>query len=327
MPRPFARASIFLLLAVALPAQTGIQLPPVADTWVDSSTPTLNYGSDANLKFGRLYVSPGPLPLYRTYVLFNLAPFAGRRVAKAELCIYEWGGNAAGTLDKHLCPVGAAWNENTMTWNDKAPHGGVLRTFQAGGSFRGWIILDVTALVQAWVSGAQTNHGFVYKHPTENQAGASRPAYCYSREHTDPALRPCLRIDLGGSAFGTGCGGAYIGCGGDPVQGGVFTVNLRNAPAGAPALLFLGQSDARWGALTLPFDLGFLGFAGCKALCDWTLGFPSAADPQGQASRPFPIPLDPTLAGATVCWQWVLPSISGGGLQLALSEGLKARIY
>ena len=310
-----------------LPAQTGIVLPPVADTWVDSSVPAANYGTDTTVKFGRLYDSTGPNPLYRTYLLFNLAPFAGRRVAKAELGIYQWGGHAAGTLDKHLCPVSVAWNELSMTWNNKAAHGPFLHNFRAGGSSKMWIVLDVTSQVQAWLDGAQANHGFVYKHPREDQAGASRPAYCYSREYIDPALRPYLRIDLGGSAFGSGCGGPQIGCVGDPGQGMLFNVGLRAAPPGAAALLFLGKSDTQWGILALPFDLGILGHTGCSILCEWMIGFPGVVDAQGLASRPFPIPIDPSLAGAKVYWQWVLPSVTGGNLNLLLSEGLQARIF
>jgi len=258
--------TIILLMACMLtsafaPAQ--IDLTPVADTWVDSANPTKNYGTSTTLKFGRLYVSGSTNPLFRTYLLFNLNPYKNLKIQKATLSIYEYGGHAAGSLSKTLNTVKSAWRETSMTWNNKAAHGTVLKSFSAGGSYRGWINVDVTAQVQAWINGNGINNGFVYKHPTENQAGASRPAYCYSREYGSADRRPVLRLNLGLEIFGKGCGSPQapvIGHTGMPLIGTNFTINLTSAPPSKPALLFLGSRNTSWGSFPLPLDLTPYGF-------------------------------------------------------------------
>jgi hypothetical protein len=56
-----------------------------------------------------------------------------------------------------------------------------------------------------------------------------------------------------------------------------FELRLANLPAYQPGVLFLGLSDRRWGALTLPFDLTGLGMPGCvlRASGEWALGLVS----------------------------------------------------
>ena len=311
-------------------AQTRLDLPPAADTWVDSSKPAANFGTDSTLKFGRLYVSGARNPLYRAYIRFDLSPFKGRRVRKAELRLYHFGGQGAGTLPKHLRVVTAPWKETAMTWASKAPYGTLLKSFNAGGIGKGWIVLDVTAQVQAWMDGKQANYGFVLKHPREDQAGASRPAYCRSREYGTAAYRPVLRLNLSTRVFGAGCGSPQspvIGFSGEPSLGRKFTLTLSRGRPSTPAILFLGRSDKKWGSNPLPFDLTPFGFNACYVLCSWTLGFGTAADPSGKASLPIAVPNLPALLRSVTFWQWVQAWTASGAPGLRLSNALEAEIY
>ena len=116
---------------------------------------------------------------------------------------------------------------------------------------------------------------------------------------TSPGLYP----------FGKACAGAtvpQISSKGAPTPGSMnFSIELANAPAGAPSLaaLLLGGGNASWNGQTLPWDLNLLGMPGCflTVSIDWSA--PTGVG-GGLATFPLPIPNNNTLVGQQVFAQW-----------------------
>lgn len=102
-------------------------------------------------------------------------------------------------------------------------------------------------------------------------------------------------------------------------------------PAIAPPVAFLlwGFDAQRWGATTLPLDLGPFGAPGCflqqeivgveSVLCE---RLPSA--PYERASVEFPVPADPGLAGLRLYAQWM--RFASPRATFSLSNGVEAKL-
>jgi len=141
--------ALSLLLAVPLLAQA----PPSADTFVSSTTPTLNYGSSITL-----IVGSGT----NSYMQFNLAGIPiGASVSKAMLRLYVDGFSKNGSFDVYQ--LNTSWSEGKLTYNN-AP---ALGTSATGGhpvsitsaSWNQFLLIDITSLVQGWVNGTVANNG------------------------------------------------------------------------------------------------------------------------------------------------------------------------
>ena len=130
------------------------QAPPSGDTFVSSTTPKHNYGPSITL-----VVCAGST----SYVQFNLSGLpAGASVTKASLRLYVDAVAAKGSFDVYQ--LNSSWNENTLTYNTPPPP---LGTSATGGhpisitpsSMNQFLLIDITPLVQGWVSGAIPNNG------------------------------------------------------------------------------------------------------------------------------------------------------------------------
>lgn len=86
--------------------------------------------------------------------------------------------------------VTSDWGELSVTWNNFAGHydGGILRSFTT--DVMGWHSVDITDLVQAWVSGALPNFGIVMIQPA-NTTGTT----FISSEHANLPYRPKLELN------------------------------------------------------------------------------------------------------------------------------------
>lgn len=94
---------------------------------------------------------------------------------------------------------------------------------------------------------------------------------------------------------GTGCqssSGSKLEISSDtfPQAGKQIDVRLAGAAGSKPAVLMIGLSFRKLGALTLPFDLAPLGAAGCFVWNDILFIEPGATKADGTASRPLLIP-------------------------------------
>ena len=109
---------------------------PNADSYVDSGSPSANYGTQPQLR------GDGS-PVVRSYLRFNVQG-AGGTVTRATLHIYA---NSASTAGYEIRSVSNnTWVESTITYNNAPAVGSVLDT---SGSFNNgaWTSVDITAYI------------------------------------------------------------------------------------------------------------------------------------------------------------------------------------
>jgi hypothetical protein len=130
--------------------------------------------------------------------------------------------------------------------------------------------------------------------------------------------------------YGAGCRGTgsltpQLSCAQRPVLGTTVTLRTGTVPGPGVGVLAVGLSDALFGGLPLPLDLGLLGAPGCQVLgsVDATA---TVLATTGVSTAPFPLPNVPTLAGVWLFHQtaWLSPGANTFGL--VLSDGLAQRI-
>jgi hypothetical protein len=145
-------------------AAHAVVAPLIADSFIASSFPTINYGTAVNLKVNGAI---GTESLFR-FDLSSLPPGTiSSAVAKATL--YFWVNNVTtpGALD--IAQVSTGWTESGATFNTQpnilAPFVTGLSVNQAGA----YIAVDVTALVKDWVNGT-ANNGLLIEPATSSPA-------------------------------------------------------------------------------------------------------------------------------------------------------------
>lgn len=142
--------SCLFLACMAASAQTA---PPVADTYSYSASPTKNFGTQQELLVQHQSNS---------FIRFNLSGVpANTSVSKAVLRLFVDAVGTAGSFD--VFAVDSAWSEQSLTWKAQ-PSIGPSATDGAriavNTSSKGqFIMVDVTGLVQSWISGAVANNG------------------------------------------------------------------------------------------------------------------------------------------------------------------------
>ena len=124
------------------PTSVPTQLPPftpVADTYVDSSKATVNFGGATTLR------TDGS-PLVNSYLRFNVTNVTGT-ITSATLLIYANSNLTGGGLNVHSVSDNT-WSETAMNYTNQPGFGGtafpLLPTTFSGGT---WLSADVTALV------------------------------------------------------------------------------------------------------------------------------------------------------------------------------------
>jgi hypothetical protein len=154
MSKYFYFAVTAILGVTMFATTTQAQAPPSGDTFVSSATPKANYGISPILVVG-----PGST----TFIQFNLSELpAGSSVNKATLRLYVDGVLISGSFD--VFPVDGAWSENKLTYNTPPPSLGSSATGNnpiaiTSSSLNQFFLIDITPLVQGWVSGTIANNG------------------------------------------------------------------------------------------------------------------------------------------------------------------------
>ncbi len=176
-------AVVAALLAMAVPGYAA-QATLVADAHVNSRLPTVNSGAISNLNVGAGYTS---------LVQFDLGMLPGgttsTQVSKAVLTLFCNRVNTPGTVT--VQPVNAPWGEYSVTYATLPAFGAVAQTAtvsQAGS----YVVFDVTAQVQEWVSNAAANNGFAF-------ATTMADVQFDSKENDQTGHGPMLEITLVGS--------------------------------------------------------------------------------------------------------------------------------
>ncbi len=177
----------------ATPTPTTVTLTASADSWVDQNAPSGNAGSDTDLKV-RSTTSGSPDRNHRAFVQFSLASIpSGATIQSASLQLYLYDApGASRTYDVHR--VTASWAESAITWsNQPAVAGSATTTTATGTSDNVTLSWSVTADVQAFVNGSQTNNGWRIKDQTES-GSSDREGRFRSKEYGTSAQRPQLVV-------------------------------------------------------------------------------------------------------------------------------------
>jgi hypothetical protein len=111
-----------------------------------------------------------------------------------------------------------------------------------------------------------------------------------------------------------------------PQLGAPFGVAVRDARAGAPAIVTHGRSRELWGPHRLPFDLAPFGAPGCAILTDTFLWTPMAIGGNGQGEIVYPVPADPQLTGLEFYNQALILDAGANPLGIAVSSAGRALI-
>lgn len=183
------RSKLAFLILLLTPMAMFAQAPPSADTFSYSPQPYKTWG-----QWPMLAVQSGA----KTYLQFNLAGVpANASVARAMLRLYVDSVEQAGSVDAY--EVDAAWTESALNWRN-APSPGVSATggkpvALSAASAGQFVLLDVTQLVQKWVSGQTPNHGLAL-----GLSGAAGSVWFDSKESDATSHEPELLIALSGPA-------------------------------------------------------------------------------------------------------------------------------
>jgi hypothetical protein len=168
------------------------QAPPTGDTFVSSDTPGINYGSSDIVAVGSGIT---------TYLKFNLSGVpAGPTVSKATLRLFVDAVAAGGQFDVYNLPSSPAWSEKTLKFNTPPPS---LGTSATGGnpitisaaSLNTFLLIDITATVQEWLSNPSTNNGVALA-----RVGSTGFFSFDSKESLFTAHQPELEIALSGGS-------------------------------------------------------------------------------------------------------------------------------
>lgn len=198
-----------LILFCSLICAAWGQSPPSADTFVSSTTPKVNYGTSPIL-----VVQPGAT----TFISFDLSTLPpGAVVSKAKLRLYADAILKPGSFDVY--PVQGPWAESTLSYNSPPPP---LGTSATGGNpiaiststLNKFVLVDITPLVQNWVSGAVPNYGVALALTT------SYGSFSFdAKESLLTGNGPELEIVLNGPAGAQGPTGAQGPAGAQGIQG------------------------------------------------------------------------------------------------------------
>lgn len=97
--------------------------------------------------------------LWRSYLQFDLSDIPTRAaVIEASIGLYRTGGNTSG-FDVH--EVTAAWSEGAITWNSQPSFDPSITAYGSILVHSRWGEVDITSLVQKWVSEPVVNYGVV----------------------------------------------------------------------------------------------------------------------------------------------------------------------
>lgn len=131
------------------------------------------------------------------------------------------------------------------------------------------------------------------------------------------------RVDCSGGAPGAVPILTNVGL---PEIGKPFLTWLIDAPPYAPAVLFLGASDAVWNGLPLPADLTPIGANACWLLSSGELQLPRPVSDIGMSAAVIVVPAVPDLVGQSFFEQWLLLDAAANPLGITTTAAAKAGV-
>jgi hypothetical protein len=226
---------ILMLCMVGLLSSGYAQLTPSADSYTNAADPTTNYGAKTLLDVESASQT--------TYVRFDLSSipteYGSANITKATLKLYVNSVTAAGSFNVDY--VNGTWAENTIT-ADLAPALGTTIAASVPlttADKNQYILIDITAAVQAWLSGT-TNDGIALVGNSPVNATFD------SKESTSTSHAAELDIVFAGGGGGgiagitTATGSGLIGGG----TGGTLNLSLTHTCATNQILQWSGSAWA-----------------------------------------------------------------------------------
>jgi hypothetical protein len=131
------------------------------DTFLSSRNPNSNYGGDGSLRLGW---EANEFDAVRMMIQFDLGGIpSNATVNSARLNIYQSQSIPSndGSMGYRAQFVRSSWSEFGATWNNANFLGGDPLPLGQVNNQDGWKSGDVTNLIHAWLSGAETNHGLI----------------------------------------------------------------------------------------------------------------------------------------------------------------------
>jgi hypothetical protein len=220
--------TLLLLLVLGLLTSAHAQITPLGDAFTNTADPSTNYGANVLLDVnGATEVA---------YIQFNLASIpASASVSEATLKLYVNAVTKPGTFNVDY--VNGTWAESTITSSLAPALGASIATSGsvATTSKNQYILINVTAAVQAWLSGSQANDGLALV------ANSTFAASFDSKESTTTSHPPELDIVFAGGGGGitgitTASGSGLIGGG----TSGTLNLALTNTCASGQVLAWNG---------------------------------------------------------------------------------------
>lgn len=202
------------------------------DAWISSETGTQNYGSDAQLTSNfRLSPFAQKHSLYR-FDIENAGIPADAVVISAEAKIFVLNPEAAS-----VHKITADWSEGTVNWDsisssfDLSPIAFIASSSPAGE----YVSVNITTLVQGWISGATANQGIMLISNGIEQLGEYT-----SKEYGNTAQRPQLELKI---TDGTLSNRADISATGTLANGVSRTANRIDIPLYQPTISYVWQPE------------------------------------------------------------------------------------
>ena len=157
--------AVMILLFAVLSALTQAQVVLTDDANTFSFTPKSNYGDSIALivcSWSNAYIK---------FSMANLGPgITSSNVSKASLVLYADFVLTSGTMDVYQ--VNGSWSEGSITYNN-APTLGAKLFSAVPVTKPGFLSLDMTSSVQAWLAGSLTNNGIALVPTTGSAISAS----------------------------------------------------------------------------------------------------------------------------------------------------------
>jgi hypothetical protein len=217
--------AVFLLSTLCLLTSAYAQITPLGDSYTNTADPTTNYGSKALLDVdGSSQV---------TYIQFNLASIpSGASVSQATLKLYVNSVTTAGSFNVDY--VNGTWSESTIDYSNAPTLGTTIAASVplTTADKNQYILVDVTAAVQAWLDGV-ANDGIALV------ANSPLNASFDSKENTTTSHPAELDIVFAGIAGVTTASGSGLTGGG---TSGTLNLSLTNACAANQVLQWNGSS-------------------------------------------------------------------------------------
>jgi hypothetical protein len=197
-----------LLLSVFFSrAAYAAQVALTADTHINAARPTINFGTLSNL-----YIGNGNTALLQFDLSTLPVGLSSGQVSRAILTVFVNRVNTPGTVS--LAPILSAWTEAGATYASAPVLGSATNTF-AVSTAGSYITIDITPLVQSWVTTPAANFGVAL-------SAASANLLLDSKENDETAHAATLDITV-----------ASTGATGPQGPQGIQGVTGANGPIGA----------------------------------------------------------------------------------------------